>query len=75
MRISITEYKTNKFGEIDNTVSAKITFEDLDVKDFSELLYFIRLINARHHVHVNYENNTKHISVIGNDFRKYIKTI
>ena len=75
MRISITEYKTNKFGEIDNTVSAKITLEDLDVNNFNELLYFIRLINAKHHVHVNYENKTKYISVVGNDFRKYIKII
>ena len=75
MRVCTTEYKINQFGEIDHTAVVQITFEDLDVNSFEELLYFIKLTNSKKHVNVNYENGKRYISVVGADFRKYIKII
>ena len=75
MKIKTIEYKTNNFGEIDRTKPAKIIYEEIGLENFSELLYFIRLIHAKYRVHVRYENNTEYISVVGDDFRKHITII
>ena len=75
IKISITEYKTNNFGEIDKSVPAKITFETLDLTGIYDLLQFEKLLNAGKCVHINYENGTKYISIVGKDFRRYIKII
>lgn len=75
MRIRIEEYKTNSFGEIDKSLRSRIWFEDLDLNSFEELLYFERLINAKNQVNVRYEKGIRYISIVGSDFRRYIKII
>ncbi|MBQ3219164.1 MAG: mitochondrial large ribosomal subunit protein uL15m [Clostridia bacterium] len=75
IRVSKTEYKINNLGEIDKSVPAKVTFETLDLSGFADLLNFVKLLNAGKNVNVCYENGKRYISVVGADFRKYIKII
>lgn len=75
IKISITEYKINSFGEIEKGVPAKTTFERLDLNSFEELFYFEKMINGRNIVDIKYENGKRYISIVGKDFRRYIKII
>ena len=75
MKIRIEEYKTNSFGEIDKNTRSRIWFEELDLNSFEELLNFEKLINVKKQVNVRYEKGTCYISIVGPDFRRYIKII
>ncbi|MBQ7373037.1 MAG: hypothetical protein IJW64_00505 [Clostridia bacterium] len=75
IKVSITEYKTNNFGEIDKSIPAKVTFETLGLSGIYDLFQFEKLLNAGNKVRINYENGTKYVSIVGKDFRKYIKII
>ena len=75
MKVSITEYKVNDFGEIDKSINSKIWQEELDLANFEELYNFEKLINPRYHVNKRYENGKSYISIVGPDFRRYIKII
>lgn len=75
MKIKIEEYKTNGFGEIEKSIKSKIWFEELDINSFEELLNFEKLINVKKQVNVRYENGNRYISIVGPDFRRYIKII
>lgn len=75
MRIKIEEHKINNFGEINKNIRTLITYEDLDLSNFEELLNFQKLINPRYQINVRYENGTRYISIVGPDFRRYIKII
>lgn len=75
IKVSITEYKTNSVGEIDRTKSSVTYFETLDLKDFDELLRYVKLLNPKKMVNVRYENGERYISIVSSEYRKYIKII
>ena len=74
MKVSITEYNTNDFGEIIKN-SVKVTFEELDIANYEHLIQFYKLLYPKRSVHVHYENKERCIAVIGKNSRQYIKII
>ena len=75
MKVSITKYEINDFGEIVKGTKVETTFEDIDVNNFEELYYFYKLIYPKRNVHVTYENGERKISMMESSKRVYIRQI